>query len=80
MVLFGVALPLGLLLLTFVLIHCPFGIALFTWLCLLLIVIYFLISVILGIVLVGQSDVCPNLEAIVIFVAGNTSSIAPLLK
>lgn len=66
------------LLVLFVLVHCPFGIALMVFLCLLLSAIYFVIGGVLAVALVVSSDACPNMEQISVYVAGPT--YAPLVR
>ena len=66
------------LLMVFVAVHCPLGIACMLVTCLLLASLYFVIGGLLAFALVVGSDSCPNLEQITVYVGG--SQYSPLIK
>ena len=75
---YGLSMLLSVLLMVFVAVHCPLGIAFMVVACLLLAAIYFVIGGLLAFALVVGSDGCPNLEQITVYVGGTQYS--PLIK
>ena len=69
---------LSALLMVFVAVHCPLGIACMVVTCLLLAALYFVIGGLLAFALVVGSDGCPNLEQITVYVGGNQHH--PIIK
>ena len=74
---YGISMFFSLLLITAVVFHWPFGVALMISLCLLLAIIYFVIGGALAFALVVESDICPNMEQVAVYVA---PQYAPVLQ
>ena len=75
---YGLSMLLSALLMVFVAVHCPLGIACMVVTCLLLAALYFVIGGLLAFALVVGSDGCPNLEQITVYVGGNQHH--PIIK
>ena len=68
---YSLSMLFSVLLMVFVAMHCPLGIACMVVTCLLLASIYFVIGGLLTFALIVGSDGCPNLEQIAVYVGGN---------
>ncbi|KAG1663738.1 hypothetical protein FOA52_006107 [Chlamydomonas sp. UWO 241] len=77
-VLYGLAILMGILVTLFVMLHCPLGIAITIGCALVLGILFFVIALALALGLIGGSDMCENMESIGGYVAGE--EYVPLIE